>query len=103
MTPNHENRHAYFPVLFHCVAFLEFWSSLYCGNFKRDGFEKIKENIKQYMNYSIYSEHLVKLLYFGIRHKVAHQSSPNFVIDTTGRVELNKIFYGDRFTWYVSE
>ena len=57
------------------------------------------------MDKTKYSESNLSLLYLGIRHKVAHQSSPNFVIDTSKErpKKLKDEFCGARITWTVSE
>lgn len=41
LTPNRDNRHAYFPALNHCVAFLEFLAGVKAGDFHSKGLPKI--------------------------------------------------------------
>ncbi len=103
LTPDRDNRHAYFPALNHCVAFMEFLASLNAGDFDKNGFNKIKCYANLYMDKKNYKINSLALLYFGIRHKVTHQSSPNFVINTSRPPPLNKAFAGARFAWTVSE
>ena len=81
LTPNAEGNHAYFPALITCIAFAEFLSALYSGNFDGPGLDQLKNYAAEFMT-AEYTKDRLNVLYECIRHKVAHLALPYAVFDT---------------------
>lgn len=85
---NREGKHAYFPALQTCVAHLDMLASFHSGHIKGHGFPKMKDYVAAFMDTRAYADRELALLYYGIRNKVAHQTHPQFVIDTANEPNI---------------
>ena len=77
-----EKRHAYFPALITCIAFLDFLSGLYAGTLERHSLKELKHYVRNFMDPSEYTEDRLNVLYELFRHKVAHLALPYAVFGT---------------------
>lgn len=75
--------HAYLPALLICVSFLDFLSGLYAGKVIGHGPSEFISYVRRFMRADRYDDYDLKVLYAGLRHKVAHLSHPYFVLDTS--------------------
>src|SRR5262245_55901841 len=80
-----KKRHAYFPALIICIAFLDFLSGLYAGNLKTHSLKELKDYVRTFMDPYDYTEDRLNVLYELFRHKVAHLAIPYAVFDTSSK------------------
>jgi hypothetical protein len=105
LTPNERKQHAYFPALIICVAFAELLSGLYAGTLQDQGLDKLQQYAKHFMKPEYTDDaRLLELLYFCLRHKVAHLAYPYTVFDTHSlpKTRLHK-HPRRRVTWAIHE
>jgi len=89
------NKHAYFPALITCIGMLELMSGLYTGDIRNaDTLKRIIYFRSLFMDKTIYSPLIMKVLYSVMRHKIAHLSHPYMITDT--RNEPNLKSYGKK-------
>jgi hypothetical protein len=96
-----KKRHAYFPALITCIAFLDFLSGLYAGTLKTHSLKELKDYVRNFMDPCEYTEDRLNVLYELFRHKVAHLALPYAVFDTSTKP---KTFVGQQrrlITWTV--
>ena len=105
LTPDpYTGKHAYFPALITCIAMLELMSGLYKGNIGHiKSFERILYFRSLFMDKTIYSPLIMKVLYSVMRHKIAHLSHPYMITDTRNEPNLKSYGKKMRITWYVTE
>jgi hypothetical protein len=77
-----KKRHAYFPALITCIAFLDFLSGLYAGSLEIHSLKELKHYVRKFMDPSEYTEDRLNVLYELFRHKVAHLALPYAAFDT---------------------
>jgi hypothetical protein len=95
-----KKRHAYFPALITCIAFLDFLSGLYAGRLEGHSLKELKDYVLKFMNPSEYTPDRLDVLYECFRHKIAHLALPYAVFDTNTK----KAFRGQPrrlITWTV--
>lgn len=88
LTPDENNRHAYFPALITCIAFADFLSGLYAGKLDGHGLEELKKYVTKFMSVTDYTPDRLDILYECFRHKVAHVAQPYAVFDTHSKKKL---------------
>ena len=100
LTANKQGRHAYFPALMTCIAFLDLMSGLHAGKLKGQGFEDLYNYAQAFMDSTPYDRLRLAILYECFRHKIAHLAHPYVVFHT---VPNSKLFPGPqkRVTWKV--
>jgi hypothetical protein len=76
-------RHAYFPALITCIAFVDFLSGLYAGKLEGHSLKELKNYVLKFMNKNEYTADRIDVLYECFRHKVAHLALPYAVFDTS--------------------
>ena len=96
-----KKRHAYFPALITCIAFLDFLSGLYAGTLEDQSLNELKRYVCNFMDPSEYTDDRLNVMYELFRHKVAHLALPYAVFDTNTKP---KTFRGQSrrlITWKV--
>ena len=103
LTRDARRRHAYFPALMICIAFIDLLSGLYAGTLENQKLSHLKQYAKKFMKAEYTSDRrCLDLLYEGLRHKIAHLAYPYPVFDTaTARSKTFKRQRRRRVTWKV--
>src|SRR5436309_1157196 len=65
--------HAYFPALAACCGFLEYMTDLHRGRLNKSGWSDVVVWTNKYMLQPDYSDDIVRVLFDGFRHAVAHR------------------------------
>jgi hypothetical protein len=65
--------HAYFPALATCCAFLEYMTGLHRGKLGGIGWDSVEKWTAAYLNAQHYNKDIVRVLFDGFRHSVAHR------------------------------
>jgi hypothetical protein len=65
--------HAYFPALAACCAFLEYMTGLHRGKLGGIGWDAVAAWADEYLDDAHYTEDIVRVLFDGFRHSVAHR------------------------------
>jgi hypothetical protein len=65
--------HAYFPALAACCGFLEYMTDLHRGKLNKSGWPEVVNWAQQYLPQPDYSEDIVRVLFDGFRHSLAHR------------------------------
>lgn len=65
--------HAYFPALATCCAFLEYMTGLHRGRLAKVGWDAVSIWTTKYLGTAHYPSDLVRVLFDGFRHSVAHR------------------------------
>jgi hypothetical protein len=91
--------HAYFPALATCCAFLEYMTGLCRGRLGGIGWDAVAAWTSRYLNVSHYNQDVVRVLFDGFRHAVAHRGIASGIwID-----RHPSVIPGRRITWRLEE
>lgn len=75
--------HAYMPGLLITVAFIDLLSGLYAGDVENHDQTHFLDYTRRFFPTGRYTEHELRVLYVGFRHKIAHLNHPYFILDTS--------------------
>jgi hypothetical protein len=81
LTPDERGRHAYFPALIICIAFVDLLSGLHAGTLHKQKLKELKAYASKFMKPD-YAPEGLDILYEFLRHKIAHLAYPYVVFDT---------------------
>ena len=91
--------HAYFPALATCCGFLEYMTDLHRGRLNKSGWKDIVAWAGRYLPQPDYGEDIVRVLFDGFRHSVAHRGIATGIwLDRHGTGAVER-----RVTWKLFE
>jgi len=90
--------HAYFPALMTCIGFFDLLSGLHAGKLEYQSIKELEDYIKQFVRNKSDYQH-IDIMYYMLRHKIAHLAHPYLVFDTSSKPKLKPPHR--RITWTV--
>jgi hypothetical protein len=83
LTPDEDDKHAYFQALFTCISYLDMLSGFRAGRVDGHNHKELSAFASIYLPQPVYSELNISLLYLVFRHKLAHLSHPYYSTNTS--------------------